>query len=349
MSTELLNAAKEYAEPDGNAPEEKVIESTRMSFGDHLDELRGCLIRALVGFSIAAAGTLTFGREILEILFRPLWMVQFRNGLQPNLQALAPTDAFTAYLKISFLSALIISMPWIIHQAWRFIAAGLYTREKRFVRGVVWASSGLFIVGVLFLYYLVLPLVLQFFISFNRAFGPADLTPHYVQSLLLPSAETPVPVTADIGGAQLNVVAADPADAKPGDVWVNSTTRRLMLRTGGEGNLWSIPFEVGATASALQSQFAVDPYITFVLLLALAFGLTFETPVVVVFLAWSGLVTAAAMSRSRRYVIMGTIVVSAILTPSADILNQALLAGPMYVLFELGLMVAKGMERKRAV
>src|SRR3990172_4500330 len=132
--------------------EDENIEATRMSFGEHLEELRSCLIRALVGVAIVAVFTFIFGRDILNIIFRPLWMVQFANGLQPNLQALAPTDAFTAYLKISLLSALILAMPWVLHQTWNFVALGLYTKEKRFIRGVVWASSGLFVLGVLFLY-----------------------------------------------------------------------------------------------------------------------------------------------------------------------------------------------------
>lgn len=339
-----------HAIEDAAAPEEAGIEGTRMAFGDHLDELRGCLIRALLGVSLTAVFTLIYGKEILGYIFQPLLVVQVANGLPATLQVLAPTDAFTAYLKISLLSALIVAMPWVLHQAWRFIAIGLYAREQRFVRGVVWASSGLFIVGVLFLYYLVLPLVLQFFITFNRAFEPADLSPHYLQSLLIPAVDAPASVASTEGRVQLKVLTQDPLDPNPGDVWVNSTTRRLVLRTGSEGGgVWSIPFEIGAASHALQSQFAVDQYISFVLLLALSFGLTFETPVVVVFLAWSGLVSATAMSSSRRYVLMATIVASAILTPTADLLNQALLAGPMYVLFELGLFIAKRVERKRAM
>lgn len=328
--------------------EDDAIESTRMGFGDHLDELRGCLIRALLGVTLTAVVTLIYGKEILEFIFRPLWMVQFNNGLQPNLQALAPTDAFTAYLKISFLSALIIAMPWVLHQGWRFVAVGLYAREKRFVRGMVWSSSGLFVVGVMFLYYLVLPVVLQFFITFNRAFGSADLTPHAIQSLLISPPAAPASA-AGMTPTQIPVVDADPAEPKPGDLWVNAKTRRLMLRTDDGGGVWSIPFEIGAVSPALQSQFAVDQYISFVLLLALAFGLTFETPIVVVFLAWSGLIAAATMARSRRYVILGVIVASAILTPSADILNQMLLAGPMYILFETGLAIAMRIERRKAM
>jgi len=326
--------------------EQNTIEATRMSFGDHLDELRRCLIRALVGVALVAVFTFIFGRQILEIIFRPLWTVQFANGLQPNLQALAPTDAFTAYLKISTLSALILAMPWVLHQAWRFVASGLYIRERRFLRGVVWASSGLFIIGVMFLYFVVLPLVLQFFISFNRTFGPADLSPTTFQSLLLATDAAPPSDTQPINAAEVAVRRENPESPKPGEFWINSTTRRLMFQT--QSGVFSVPLEAASVSAAVQSQFAVNQYISFVLLLALAFGIAFETPIVVVFLAWSGLVPIETMSRSRRYVIMGVVVASAVLTPSADLLNQLLLAGPMYVLFELGLAVARMIERKRA-
>ena len=326
-------------------PRDDSMETTRMSFGDHLDELRHCLIRALVGVALAAVFTFIFGREILEIIFRPLWTVQFANGLQPNLQVLAPTDAFTAYLKVSALSALILSMPWLLHQLWRFVAAGLYSRERRFVRSLVWSSSGLFMVGVLFLYFIVLPLVLQFFITFNRAFGAADLSPSALQRVLLPDptpaneaiqAETPTPLT---------VRRDDPIETKPGDAWVNSVTRRLMFKT--TDGVLSAPLEPGPTSPAMQSQFAVDQYISFVLMLSLAFGIAFETPVVVCFLAWTGIITTATMAGGRRYIVLGTIVASAVMTPSADILNQMLLAVPIYVLFEAGLWFARRTERRR--
>jgi Tat protein translocase TatC len=321
------------------------IQATRMSFGDHLEELRRCLVRSLIGVALAGVLTLSFGRQILQIIFRPLWTVQFANGLQPNLQVLAPTDAFTAYLKVSALSALILAMPWVLHQMWHFVAAGLYFRERRFVKSLVWSSSGLFVVGVLFLYYLVLPLVLQFFITFNRAFGVADLSPSALQRVLLPERTLSAETTGTSAYMQLPVRREDPPDAKPGEPWVNAATRRLMLKTN-EG-VWSIPFESGPTSPAMQSQFAVDQYISFVLLLSLAFGIAFETPIVVCFLAWTGLVSTATMAQGRRYVVLGTAVASAVMTPTADILNQMLLAVPMYVLFEAGLWIARRMERRK--
>jgi len=324
---------------------EDSVEATRMSFADHLDELRRCLIRALLGVAVATAVTLTFGREILEILFHPLWIVQQANGLQPNLQALAPTDAFSAYLKIALLSGLILAMPWVLHQLWGFIAAGLYRRERKFVRGIVGSSSILFFAGVLFLYYLVLPIVLQFFITFNRAFAASDLRPSAFDRLLLTGGDEPRTMTPPHDALRLPVLQEDPSDAQPGEAWVNAVTRRLVLKT--PSGLWSTALEPGPTSPAMQSQFAIDYYLSFVLMLALAFGIAFETPIVVCFLAWSGLVPTRTMVRGRRYAILGVVVIASVLTPP-DVLSQLLLATPMYVLFELGLILARMKERNKS-
>jgi len=319
------------------AADADVFESSRMSFGDHLEELRGCLIRALVGVVLASTVCLIFGRELVEIICRPLLVVQHANGLQPRLQVLAPAGAFLAYLKIACLSGLILAMPWVLYQGWRFVASGLYARERRFVRTMVPASVGLFVVGVVFLYYIVLPIVLQFFISFNRRFDAPNLAPSAFQRLFLEGdAEMPA-ASVDAAPLRVPLRAKDPDDASVGDVWINTQTRRLMVKLA-EG-VWSAALERGTTAPSMHSEFALDFYISFVLLLALAFGIAFETPIVVFFLAWSGLVSAAAMRRGRRYVLLVVVIVAAVLTPP-DVLSQLLLATPMYLLFELGLMFA---------
>ena len=89
----------------------------------------------------------------------------------------------------------------------------------------------------------------------------------------------------------------------------------------------------------------VSEYLSLSMHLIFAFGIAFETPVVVFFLAWTGIVPTATMRRSRRYVLLATVVTAAILTPP-DVISQMLLAGPMYLLFELGLLVARLAERK---
>jgi len=318
------------------------VVATRMSFGDHLDELRSCLIRALVGVALATAVTLYFGREILEIIYHPLLVVQFANGLQPQIQVLSPTGAFSAYLKIGFFSGLIISMPWVLHQAWMFVSTGLYPHERRFVKLLIPVSAMLFAVGVLFLYFVVLPIVLHFFVRFNETFTVRDLTPSGFSSLLLPTQNLETPV-AEAPLAKVPILTSDPTSPQISDMWINAATRRLNVQTP-EG-LWTMPLQTAAAASSLQSQFALDYYISFVLMLALAFGLAFESPLVVLFLAWSGLVPVETMAGARRYILLGIVVVAAVITPP-DVLSQLLLAIPMYGLFEIGLLAARMRTRQ---
>ncbi len=322
----------EYAHDTGDA-----VEGARMSFGDHLEELRSCLIRALIGVGIASAVALAFGKSVLGVLFWPLFMVQQANGMQPRLQSLSPTDAFSAYFKMSLLAGLIVAMPWVLHQAWRFVSSGLYPRERHFARKLTWASSGLFVIGILFLYFLVLPIMLQFFISFNREFDiNVGETSSFYRSLI--QAPAPPPATADKDGSlKIPVLKEDPP---PGgqDVYINSTDHRLVIRS--QDRTYSVPLDPGPTAPAIYSEFAIDPYIAFVLQLGLAFGLAFETPLIVCFLAWTNLVPVKTIVAARRYVLFAIVVIAAVLTPP-DVLSQMLLAIPMYVLFELGVRLAK--------
>lgn len=327
-----------------DAPDLDAIEAARMSFGDHLDELRACLIRALVGLALASAVVLFFGKSVLEIAFWPLFMVQRANGLQPRLQSLSPTDAFAAYFKMSLLVGLIVSMPWVLHQAWRFVSAGLYPRERQFARKLTWASTGLFVVGVSFLYFVVLPIVLHFFIMFNRGFDfQPGATSSFYRVLLQTSEPEPVP-DEQTQTTSIPVLSGDAPSDGP-NVWVNARTNRLVVRS--KERVWSMPLEPGAVSPGIYSEFAIDSYIHFVLQLCLAFGLAFETPLVVCFLAWTNLVSVSTMAGARRYVLFGIVFLAAVMTPP-DVLSQTLLAVPMYVLFELGIYLARSRSKTPA-
>ena len=107
------------------APPEPPRDGSRMSFGDHLDELRRCLMLALIGVVIASVACLIVGKHILAFIYKPLLVVQHANGLPPNLMALSPTAAFTSFLKIGFLTGLIIAMPWVLVQGWRLPLDGV--------------------------------------------------------------------------------------------------------------------------------------------------------------------------------------------------------------------------------
>lgn len=316
-----------------------------MSFGDHLEELRRCLIRSLVGVVLGAVISLWFGQELLEIIYRPLLMVQYENGLQPSLQVLSPTAAFVAYLKIGFLGGAILAGPWVLYQVWIFISTGLYAHEQRFVGLLVPASAGLFVTGILFLYFIVLPIVLNFFITFNKQFDAPSYQAGWFQSATDEEADTDTDDISAHALSKLAVLTKTPANAVPGDAWIDRVHRRLIVKTK-EGTL-SVPMEVGSEPQTMHSQFALDFYVSFVLMLSLAFGLAFETPLVVFFLVWTGLVSAAAMAGARRYIVMGSVVFAAMMTPP-DVVSQVLLAMPIYILYELGLFVARKTIKERS-
>lgn len=326
------------------ANDASAMDASRMSFGDHLEELRACLIRALVGVGAAAAFCLAVGDHILALLYRPLLLVQRSQGLPTQLQSLSPTAGFTTYMKISLLAGLVISMPWILHQVWNFIATGLYRGERRFVSFAVPVSAGLFALGVLFLYFAVLPMMLQFFIAFNRAMVVPNLTPIGPERWLLPSAPKGDGGDGVDTHLSLPVLATDPAKPAAGEAWINSTTKRLVVQTA-EG-AFSTALTPGTDGQILESFFSLDAYVSFVLLLALAFGLAFETPVVVFFLIWTGIVSVEAITGQRRIVILALVFVAAVITPP-DVLSLCMLAGPMWLLFEAGVLAGRWATRRR--
>ncbi|MCO6438908.1 MAG: twin-arginine translocase subunit TatC [Phycisphaerae bacterium] len=317
----------------------------RMSIGDHLEELRTRLILSLLGIGAGAGLALLFGREILVIILRPLLVVQYENGMAPGLQVLSPTSAFSAYLRISILTGLILAMPWVLYQLWQFISAGLYRHERRFVKLLMPASVGLFVVGVAFLYFIVLPMLLQFFIQFNRGFDLPDLHSGPLARLLFDTEQEAPPGEAEAAPVVVPILRDDPQNPQSGSIWFNGTTRRLMVQAPS-GLLSTEPL-LPPRLTSIHSQFALDEYIAFVLTLALAFGLTFETPIVVFFLSWSGLVRRQTLASARRYVLLGIVVLAAILTPP-DVMSQMMLAVPMYALFEIGLWAARWNEYRQA-
>lgn len=135
-----------------------------MSLGDHLEELRFRLIFALSGLAIGTIICLFFGTKIIAFIEKPY------NDLLPGhpLIALAPADTFIGYMKVSLITGLIISSPWVFYQLWMFISAGLYKKERRYVKMAIPFSAALFIGGALFFLFVAAPISLMFFIKFGK-------------------------------------------------------------------------------------------------------------------------------------------------------------------------------------
>jgi sec-independent protein translocase protein TatC len=233
--------------------------SDQESFISHLVELRQRLVRAVgvvlvlfvVLFFYPGAGT------IYDILALPLM-----NALPEGAKMIA-TGVITPFMvpvKVTALVAFMIALPYVLYQAWAFVAPGLYEHEKKLALPLIVASSILFFLGVAFCYFLVFGQVF----SFIHGFAPKSITP-----------------------------APD-----------------------------------------------IEAYFSFVITMFLAFGITFEIPIVVIVLVRMGIVTIDKLKEARPYVIVGAFVVAAVVTPP-DVLSQFMLAVPMCLLYEAGLFLSR--------
>jgi sec-independent protein translocase protein TatC len=147
----------------GNKKKDNLINST-MSLGEHIEELRIRLLYALAGLAVCSVAGFYFGFKVIHFMEDPYLAVM---GEEARMQALGPADGFLSYVKISLITGLVISSPWVFYHIWMFVAAGLYQHEKRYVRYAVPFSAVLFITGSLFFIIVVAPLTLGFLVKMN--------------------------------------------------------------------------------------------------------------------------------------------------------------------------------------
>ncbi|CAN4266445.1 TatC Sec-independent protein secretion pathway component TatC [Methylophilaceae bacterium] len=132
------------------------------NFISHLIELRDRLLRTLIGFALILLMLLPFANKIYSLLAAPL-LAQLPSGGQ--MIATAVTTPFFVPMKVAMMAAFIISLPHTMYQAWSFVAPGLYAHEKKFMVPMIVASCCLFLMGMAFAYFLVLPVIFGFIIS----------------------------------------------------------------------------------------------------------------------------------------------------------------------------------------
>lgn len=169
-------------------PENEEDQLKSMSLGDHLDELRARLILALAGFVAALAIAFFFGSRFVQVLMLPYEQAIRAEGLTPNIQAITVAEPFMLYIKAVIVLAMLISCPWLFYQFWAFVAAGLYHSEKRYVYRVVPFSAALFIIGALFLIFVIAPMTMRFFITFDLGIKYLNYNPmisDYVNLILM--------------------------------------------------------------------------------------------------------------------------------------------------------------------
>ena len=249
-----------------------MIESKNESgFVSHLTELRTRLIRSFIFLFIFFITCYFFSENLYGFLVKPFADAIQESGLERRLIFTALQETFLTYLKVSFFAAFFMTCPFFLIQIWKFIAPGLYKHEKIALIPYLILTPILFFLGGMLVYYLIMPLAIKFFLSFESA----------------------------------------------------------GLTTG-------LPIQLEAK---------VNEYLSLVMKLIFAFGISFQLPVVLSLLARIGIVDAKFLKERRKYVVVMIFAAAAILTPP-DPITQIGLAIPLLILYELSIFSVNIIEKK---
>lgn len=295
-----------------------------MSFGDHLDELRKRVFMAVVVPIPLMLLLFIFGGDIRSFLCEPLLHAMQENNIAAKLTVLSPTETMMMDLKISLILALVISAPWVLWQLWKFISPGLHQHEQRFVRLLLPGSGVLAIVGLILLYYVMLPLMLTVLVRFS-------ISPTTIRDAA-PSQAAAAP------SSSLPILENDPAAPRAGESWINTSTRELRIAIPVTDDPTRV--EIASVAlehpGTLVAAFRLSEYIDFILLFAMGFALAFQLPVALLLLSWIGVVNPKLLRKYRKYAFFGVVVLAAAIAPG-DLLSLSVVALPLCLLYEFSI------------
>jgi sec-independent protein translocase protein TatC len=306
----------------------------RMSFADHLEELRYRLILGLVGPAIVALLLLFFGDFMISIMVRPLLVAQHVEDVATRIVNIRVGSAFNVYMKLCFIGGMTFGIPWFLWQMWKFVEPGLHFHERKYVQRLAPFSVILMMLGVAFMYYVVLPVTLWFFIHFSIGFTLPDMQPNALERLLMRSGTPSVDVATPAAGAPVvtwPVFEKDPEKPVDGQVWIKIPEHTVRVFAGGK--VRQIYLEL---PRMMEQVFALDEYIDFVLWMALAFAVAFQLPLVMLIAAWVGLIGYNSLKGVRKFAILGAAILAAVLVQ--DPVSMCILMVPLYGLYEVGLL-----------
>jgi len=244
-----------------------------MSFMEHLSELRLRLRNAALVFLVAMIVSFVFVKKYFEVLTKPAqdaWRMSLPDK-EIVFHFQSPTEPFWVYTKLAMYTALLVSSPFIMWELWKFIAPGLYKKEKRMALVVTLATAGCFIGGALFGFFVLCTPALAYMLSFAEQMGNFRIEP------------------------------------------------TIMM----------------------------NEVVGFMLAMLLGTGVAFELPVVLAVAGWIGLITSRQLWKFNKYSLVLSAVVGGILTPSPDVLSQLLMAGPLFLLYNVSILLVFLIERAR--
>jgi sec-independent protein translocase protein TatC len=299
----------------------------RMTIGEHLEELRGRLILALVGFAVAFILCFMLGERVMSAFCKPLIDALQKYEVNPQIYFTQISDPFMVFMEISLISAGAISSPWIVRQIWLFVASGLYPNERKTVTKYVPLSLTLLITGMVFVYLLVLPWTLQFFLAFSI-------------SIPLPSNYSPDAHVATTQPAVIPILEGDPMKPVGGQIWLNHLDGRLKMFVGDKVRVLSF-----GPQNLTAPMITLPDYIDLVFTMLLTFGLSFQLPLVIIAVVAAGIVDRASLKKWRRYVYFSMAIVAALIAPEVVTAMIALML-PLCALYELGIWLSRSKEPK---
>ena len=162
---------------DPTEPEEQEVESGKMTFLEHLDELRKRLLRIITYVAVGFCACFYFSPKIYHFISVPI-IRSLPEGTK--LAYTNPTDPFTIYIKVGIIAGIFLTIPFSLYEVWKFIAPGLYRKEKRYVFPFMLSSILLFVLGGAFCYYIVLPQAYAFLINLGKDFMPVIRIDEYL-------------------------------------------------------------------------------------------------------------------------------------------------------------------------
>ena len=263
-------------------------ERGEMSFIDHLEELRGHLLRSVVAIVIGAIGIAIYQDFFIKkVLLGPthadfptygflckvgkylgIEKALCMNGIDIQMQSTGVTTQFSTLISVMLIGGIIIAFPYIFWEFWKFIKPALTKKELQNTRGVIFWVSLLFFTGVFFGYFVVAPYTLNFF-----------------------------------GNFQLD--------------------------------------------ENIENRWTIASYFDTLIPLILGAGLAFQLPLLMVFLAKIGIVSATYLRKVRKYSIVIIMIVAAVITPGPDVISQLTVAIPLLLLYEISILLTRKIEKRR--
>ena len=242
-----------------------------MTFWEHLDELRGCLLRILVAATVAAVVAFCFKETIFSIVLAPKEnnFVTYRlfdrvsgqhSDFEINLINVEITQQFLTHMKVAFFAGLLVVSPYVIYVLFGFVSPALYKNERRFAVGAVTGGYVMFLLGIALNYFVIFPLTFQFLGNYQ------------------------------VSGEVVNMIS-------------------------------------------------LDSYISMLLSMSLIMGIVFELPVLSWLLAKTGILKAGPMKKYRRHAVVAILIIAAIITPTGDAFTLTIVSLPIYLLYEVSIMV----------